>query len=88
MGTPFKMKGSPMQRNYGIGGSPVKQTPTDADLNKVAKLEKDAGKDRGAELALKYYRTKHLTDAEKKELDAINAAKKKESSKTETTTTP
>ena len=26
MGTPFKMKGSPMQRNFGIG-SPVKQQP-------------------------------------------------------------
>ena len=25
-GTPFKMKGSPMQRNFGIGGSPAKQT--------------------------------------------------------------
>ena len=25
MSTPFKMKGSPMQRNFGIGTSPVKQ---------------------------------------------------------------
>ena len=24
--TPFKMKGSPMQRNFGIGGSPLKET--------------------------------------------------------------
>ena len=26
MGTPFKMKGSPMQRNFSINPSPVKQT--------------------------------------------------------------
>ena len=26
MSTPFKMKGSPMKRNFGIGASPVKQT--------------------------------------------------------------
>ena len=28
MGTPFKMKGSPMQRNFGIGGSPVRDMKT------------------------------------------------------------
>ena len=25
MGAPFKMKGSPMQRNFGIGASPMKE---------------------------------------------------------------
>ena len=27
MSTPFKMKGSPMKRNFGIGASPMKQKP-------------------------------------------------------------
>ena len=36
MGTPYKMKGSPMQRNFGVG-SPVRQT----DKEKNAKLIKE-----------------------------------------------
>ena len=36
MGTPYKMKGSPMQRNFGVG-SPVRQT----DKEKKAKLIKE-----------------------------------------------
>ena len=28
MGTPFKMKGSPMQRNFGIGASPARDVGT------------------------------------------------------------
>jgi hypothetical protein len=31
----FKMKGSPMQRNYGIGASPVKQTKVNVKTGKV-----------------------------------------------------
>jgi hypothetical protein len=27
MAGPFKMKGSPMQRNFGIGGSPLQKNP-------------------------------------------------------------
>jgi hypothetical protein len=30
MATPFKMKGSPMQRNFGIGASPMKDWKTTA----------------------------------------------------------
>ena len=37
MATPFKMKGSPMQRNFGIGASPARHEPwTAAHKEKVA----------------------------------------------------
>jgi hypothetical protein len=37
--TPFKMKGSPFARNYGIGASPAKQTRK--EQRKIRKLEKE-----------------------------------------------
>ncbi len=43
MSGPFKMKGSPMKRNFGIGASPVKQTakPSDEEWDKMTSKEKD-----------------------------------------------
>ena len=35
MSTPFKMKGNPMQRNFGIGASPMKQ-----DVKKKEEVKK------------------------------------------------
>ena len=32
----FKMKGSPMKRNFGIGGSPMKDKPTQKELTDAA----------------------------------------------------
>ena len=42
MGTPFKMKGSPMQRNFGI--SPVRQTDNSSDTTSVKKENKETEK--------------------------------------------
>ena len=38
MGTPYKMKGSPMQRNFGIG-SPVKQEKATDKITKTKRSE-------------------------------------------------
>ena len=35
MGTPFKMKGSPMQRNFGIGGSPMQKPGKTSTWGKI-----------------------------------------------------
>tara|TARA_R110002020_G_scaffold436980_1_gene647163 strand:+ start:248 stop:550 length:303 start_codon:yes stop_codon:yes gene_type:complete len=36
MATPFKMKGSPMKRNFGIGASPMRDKPTQKELTDAA----------------------------------------------------
>jgi len=94
MGSPYKMKGSPMQRNFGIG-SPMQHKGThpgpgekgdegyheghkSADEQLKALVTK---KDRGAILVDKYKRTGSLSKAELAELDAINAAKAAEKKK-------
>ena len=42
MAGPFKMKGSPMQRNFGIGGSPLQKNPK--KILQAGKKIWDAGK--------------------------------------------
>ena len=42
MAGPFKMKGSPMQRNFGVGGSPMQKNPK--RMMQTAKKVWDYGK--------------------------------------------
>ena len=46
MSTPFKMKGSPMKRNFGIGASPAKQKshPAGTGLQNLINLKQDKAK--------------------------------------------
>ena len=39
MSGPFKMKGSPMKRNFGIGASPAKQTEEKKDFSDKSKYK-------------------------------------------------
>ena len=67
-GTPFKMKGSPMQRNYGIGSPMEKKPETDQEeltrlVNKRTKLKnkeakRDAKREAGGKVLLGDLKTK------------------------------
>jgi len=69
MAGPFKMKGSPMQKNFGIGGSPLQKNPK--KILQAGKKIWDAGKNLIKKYSGKSYKGKDsnvLTLAERNAL--------------------
>ena len=72
MATPFKMKGNPMKRNFGIGASPMKDVTT---WEKIKAGVKGVGA--GISRALKASRTEGVGYSTKEGIKAGKKARKK-----------